>query len=57
MYSIELGPSPSYLELIAKTEWLNQAQTEVTFDFRTRSANGTLVHLIGPEPNFYLQVV
>uniref|UniRef100_A0A5K3FQJ2 Cadherin_C domain-containing protein n=2 Tax=Mesocestoides corti TaxID=53468 RepID=A0A5K3FQJ2_MESCO len=52
-YSVELGPSPSYLELTAKTEWIDQPHTEVSFGFRTRSAAGTLVYLSGPEPNYY----
>ncbi|KAM7536230.1 hypothetical protein Aperf_G00000082111 [Anoplocephala perfoliata] len=52
-FSVELGPSPSYLELTTKSQWLSQVQTDVTFDFRTRSANGTLVYLGGPDPNFY----
>ncbi|VDK36063.1 unnamed protein product, partial [Taenia asiatica] len=52
-FSVELGPHPSYLELTSRREWLDQVQTEVSFDFRTRSSDGTLVYLGGPEPNFY----
>nr|CDS18766.1 neural cadherin [Echinococcus granulosus] len=54
VFSVELGPQPSYLELTSNWEWPNRVQTEVSFDFRTRSSDGTLVYLSGPEPNFYL---
>ncbi|VUZ39348.1 unnamed protein product, partial [Hymenolepis diminuta] len=53
-YSVELGPSPSYLELTTKSQWIDQVQTDVIFDFRTRNSNGTLVYLGGPEPNYYI---
>ncbi|VDL88847.1 unnamed protein product [Schistocephalus solidus] len=51
--SVEVGPAPSYIQLTAKAALPSSPSTEVSFDFRTRSSNGVLLYLSGPQPNYY----